>query len=42
MGGKGAPLAVTDSVSSLRKEIAKLKPDDSGKFFNYDGKPLPW
>jgi len=41
MGGKGAPLAVTDSVSSLRKEIAKLKPDDSGKFFNYDGKPLP-
>jgi NAD(P)-dependent dehydrogenase (short-subunit alcohol dehydrogenase family) len=42
MGGKGAPLAVTDSVSSLRKAIAKLKPDDSGKFFNYDGKPLPW
>jgi NAD(P)-dependent dehydrogenase (short-subunit alcohol dehydrogenase family) len=42
MGGKGAPLAVHDSVSSLRKAIAKLKPADNGKFFNYDGKPLPW
>jgi NAD(P)-dependent dehydrogenase (short-subunit alcohol dehydrogenase family) len=42
MGGKGAPLGVTDSVSSLRKAIARLKPADSGKFFNYDGKPLPW
>ena len=42
MGGKGAPLAVHDSVGSLRKAIAKLKPADSGKFFNYDGKPLLW
>ncbi len=42
MGGKGAPLAIPDSVSSLRKAIAKLTPGDSGKFFNYDGKPLPW
>jgi NAD(P)-dependent dehydrogenase (short-subunit alcohol dehydrogenase family) len=42
MGGKGAPLAIPDSVASLRKAIAKLKPADNGKFFNYDGKPLPW
>jgi len=42
MGGKGAPLAIPDSVRSLRKAIAKLRPGDSGKFFNYDGKHLPW
>ncbi len=42
MGGAGAPVAIPDSVGSLRKEIAKLKPSDNGKYFNYDGKPLPW
>jgi NAD(P)-dependent dehydrogenase (short-subunit alcohol dehydrogenase family) len=42
MGGKGAPLEIADSIGSLRKLIAKLKPADSGKYFNYDGKPLPW
>ena len=42
MGGKSAPLTVHDSITSLRKTIAKLKPADSGKFLNYDGKPLPW
>jgi len=42
MGGHGAPLAVDESVGSLRKTIAELKPADSGKFLNYDGKPIPW
>ena len=42
MGGAGAPVAIPDSIGSLRKEIAKLKPSDNGKYFNYDGKPLPW
>ena len=42
MGGKGAPLEAPDSIGGMRKVIGKLTAADSGKFFNYDGKPLPW
>ena len=42
MGGSGGKLAPAESVKSLRSLIESLKPEDSGKFFNYDGKPLPW
>ena len=42
MGGAGAPLAPEASVSGLRKVIAELTPSDSGKFFSYDGSPIPW
>ena len=42
MGGGSAPLEPSDSITSLRKVIAKLKPKDSGKFFSHEGKPIPW
>jgi len=42
MGGVSAPLVVEESVKGLRKVLAKVKPADSGKFINYDGKKLPW
>ena len=42
MGGAGGKLAPAESVKSLRGLIASLKPKDSGKFFNVDGKELPW
>jgi NAD(P)-dependent dehydrogenase (short-subunit alcohol dehydrogenase family) len=42
MGGAGAPLEAPDSIGSMRKIIGKLTAADSGKFLNYDGKPLPW
>ena len=42
MGGKGAPLEAPDSIGGMRKVIGKLTAADSGKFFNYDGKSLPW
>lgn len=42
MGGTGAPLKTPDSVGSLRKVIGRLTVADSGKFYNYDGTPLPW
>lgn len=42
MGGSGAPLEAPDSIGAMRKVIARLTAADSGKFFNYDGKPLPW
>ncbi len=42
MGGAGGKLSPEESVRSLRALIASLKPKDSGKFFNVDGKELPW
>jgi NAD(P)-dependent dehydrogenase (short-subunit alcohol dehydrogenase family) len=42
MGGPQALLPPKASVSAMRAKIATLTAADSGKFFNYDGKPLPW
>ncbi len=42
MGGGGADIAAAESVAGMREVIAGLTPADSGHFFNYDGKPLPW
>jgi NAD(P)-dependent dehydrogenase (short-subunit alcohol dehydrogenase family) len=42
MGGRGARLTPQQSVSAMRGLIAKLRPDDSGKFFHYDGREYPW
>lgn len=42
MGGDGADLCPEDSVRGLRKVIAELTPEGSGRFWNYDGVELPW
>jgi len=42
MGGDGADLSTEESVSGLRKVIAELTPESSGRFWNYDGVELPW
>ena len=42
MGGPGAKLTPQQSVSAMRRLIAKLGPDDSGKFLHYDGREYPW
>jgi NAD(P)-dependent dehydrogenase (short-subunit alcohol dehydrogenase family) len=42
MGGESAPLSPEASVTGLRRVIAGLKPDDSGKFLSHEGKPIPW
>jgi NAD(P)-dependent dehydrogenase (short-subunit alcohol dehydrogenase family) len=42
MGGQGAPLAPEVSVRGLRKVLAGLRPEDSGKFFSHDGSQIPW
>jgi len=42
MGGPGAQITPQASVAGMRTKIATLGPADSGCFFNYDGKPLPW
>lgn len=42
MGGPNATLTPEQSVTGLLKIIDGLKPEDTGAFFNYDGKTLPW
>jgi len=42
MGGAAAALAPETSVAGLRKVLAGLKAPDSGRFFSYDGSPIPW
>jgi len=42
MGGPQALLPPKSSVAAMRAKVATLTAADSGTFFNYDGKPLPW
>lgn len=42
MGGAKALLSPSESVAAMRRVIAAVQPGDSGQFFNYDGRPLPW
>lgn len=42
MGGPKATNSVEQAVGGVRKVIASLKREDTGKFFNFDGSILPW
>ncbi|MCF7797983.1 MAG: SDR family oxidoreductase [Lentisphaeria bacterium] len=42
MGGKHANIAPHESAEALCELYLKLESGDSGKFFNYTGKPLDW
>ena len=42
MGGSGAPVGPKDSIAGMRRVIAKLTPKDTGRFFDFEGKELPW
>ena len=42
MGGPNATVIPKASVGGMRVKIAQLTPADSGRFFNYDGQPIPW
>lgn len=42
MGGSQAPTPPEKSVSAMRRVIEGLRPEDSGGFFNHDGRPYPW
>jgi NAD(P)-dependent dehydrogenase (short-subunit alcohol dehydrogenase family) len=42
MGGPGARMTPQESVGALRKLIANLTLEDSGKFFNWNGREYPW
>ena len=42
MGGPNANLKPAESISALRRLIATLGPEQSGKFFNHTGREYPW
>ena len=42
MGGETAPVKTADSVAGLLKVIDGLDAKDNGKFYDYQGKPIPW
>lgn len=42
MGGPHAKITPAESVTKLRRLIDSLRPAQSGKFFNYDGREYPW
>lgn len=42
MGGETAPVKPEDSVAGMLKVIAGLTDSDNGKFYDYQGKPIPW
>lgn len=42
MGGSAASLAIPESISAMLEVIEGLSIESTGKFYNYDGKELPW
>ena len=42
MGGPNADISVEQSVDGQQKIFAGLSPEQSGGFFNYDGRPIAW
>ncbi len=42
MGGDDAAISPEESAQGLYKVMSGLKPNDSGKFFEYTGREMPW
>ncbi len=42
MGGDSAPLSVKESVDGMSQLVEKFRPAQSGQFFRYDGRKMPW
>ena len=42
MGGPSGLIEAPESVKGMRRVIGRATLDDSGGFFAYDGKPIPW
>jgi NAD(P)-dependent dehydrogenase (short-subunit alcohol dehydrogenase family) len=42
MGGPNAKLTPEQSVTAMRRVISELGPNDSGRFYNYDGREYLW
>lgn len=42
MGGENAPVDVVESVRGMRERVSRFRAEDSGRFYKYDGRELPW
>lgn len=42
MGGPQAPLTPQESVTGMRQVIDNLSPEQTGHFYDYDGREIPW
>ena len=42
MGGPQAPVNKEDSIAGIRRVVAGYGGGQTGRFFQYDGKELPW
>ncbi|NJC04901.1 NAD(P)-dependent dehydrogenase (short-subunit alcohol dehydrogenase family) [Sphingomonas kaistensis] len=42
MGGESAPVVPKQSIAAMRRVIDGLTLEDSGKFFDFEGKAVPW
>lgn len=42
MGGDQAEVAPADSVAGLLRQVDRLGPEDSGRFLDWQGEPIPW
>ncbi len=42
MGGASAPVTPQESVAGILKLVDGLGPANSGRFFDYQGEPIPW
>ena len=42
MGGEGADIEPSVSITGMRKVIANATPESNGRFFDYTGKELAW
>lgn len=42
MGGQGAPVTPEQSIAGMRRVIDGLTLEDSGEFFDFEGKSVPW
>ncbi len=42
MGGPDAPVSPAESAAGLRRVLAGLRLEDSGRFFDFEGRERPW
>lgn len=42
MGGPGGKISVEECIEGQQRILDALTPEQSGRFFNYDGRELPW
>lgn len=42
MGGPNAAIGIPESIAGMKQVIERTGHEDSGKFYDYQGQPIPW